>query len=148
MHFLFRRTLLVAAHLIDLKGKWPKQRIKWCNSTSWPSWFPSWWSSDELLTKIWSPFLPTISTHAELSPSHKRAFSLFNREKGARGGNGGGEKGTWTGQKIKSILNLKLTTLNMTRKVWKWRLLLSLRSSSIQSFPRLPILTCSVVIPL
>jgi hypothetical protein len=43
-----------------------------------------------ILLPVLVPFLPTHSTHAGLSPPHKRAISLFIREKGARGGNGGG----------------------------------------------------------
>jgi hypothetical protein len=38
-----------------------------------------------ILLPVFCPF--PIPTHAGLSPPHKRAFSLFNREKDARGGN-------------------------------------------------------------
>jgi hypothetical protein len=60
----------------------------------------------------------------------------------------GGKKRTNTDNKIKIFFNSQLTRLNMTRKIWKLRLLLNLQSSSFQSFPRLPSSTRSLVIPL
>jgi hypothetical protein len=53
-----------------------------------------------ILFPVLVPFFPGHSTHAGLSPPHKRAFSLFNREKGARGGNGWKKKKT-----IKKTMN-------------------------------------------
>jgi hypothetical protein len=48
---------------------------------------------------IFHIFVATLlPTHARLSPPQKRVFSLFNREKGARGGNGGGEERDKNGQ--------------------------------------------------
>ncbi len=46
-----------------------------------------------------------------------RACFLFLTEIKARGVEMGGEKGTRTGQKIKTVFNLQLTTLNMPRKI-------------------------------
>jgi hypothetical protein len=48
-------------------------------------------------------FFPPIPTHAGMSPPHKRALSLFIREKGAQGGigGGGGRKGQTLAKKLK-----------------------------------------------
>jgi hypothetical protein len=40
-----------------------------------------------ILLPVLVPFFPTHSTQARLLPPHMHAISLFNREKGARGGN-------------------------------------------------------------
>jgi hypothetical protein len=53
------------------------------------------------------PFFPAHSTHAGLSAPNKRAFSLFNREKGAWV-EMGRKKGTRKGKKIKTVFNLHL----------------------------------------
>ena len=78
-----------------------------------------------------------------------------NREKGAIMGERGSawvekgeKKGTRMGQKIKTVLNS-----NWLNKIWrekskKWRMLFSLWTSSLQSFPRLLSSTRSLLIPL
>jgi hypothetical protein len=57
--------------------------------TSWTTFyifriFASYWIFSFYFIVRFCPFLPPIPTHAELSPPHKRAISLFIREKGAR----------------------------------------------------------------
>jgi hypothetical protein len=48
----------------------------------------------------WHKFTCFFIPHAVFSPTHKRAFPLFNREKGARGGNRG-RKGQTRTKKLK-----------------------------------------------
>jgi hypothetical protein len=71
----------------------------------------SWELKTEL---IFGPFFPPLSTHAGLSPPHKSAISLFNREKGVWGGNGGGGK---KGPKQKIGFQFPNAKNYMTRKI-------------------------------
>jgi hypothetical protein len=76
------------------------------------------------------PFPPTPGCHPLISA---RFLCLTEKRRVEMRG----KKGTNTGNKIKTIFNSQLTRINMKRKIWKWRLLLSLRCSSFQSFSRM-----------
>jgi hypothetical protein len=96
----------------------------------------------------------SISTPRTFFSVKQRNHALMRGLQPGVGGNGGG------GERAKKLIRFLINVINMNfqifpnmkfnmmRKIWKWRLLFSLWSSSFQSFSRLPTLILSVFIPL
>jgi hypothetical protein len=93
-----------------------------------------------------SPPPSHISTRG-FSPPHKCAFSLFNREKGERGENGGGGKETRMGQKINNRFKFKNDYIKYDVNNLRIKNVVKLVIFFISEFSRFFSSTRSVVIP-
>lgn len=78
-------------------------------------------------------FLSTCTTAWNIK-QRKGALMRDHNSAWVEMGVGGGEMYK-IGQKLKSVFNLKLITMNLMRRIWKSKLLYSLWSSSFQRFP-------------